>query len=212
MRSIPLNDHRNFNEASTWVPLFEITLAPGDVQYLTPCPTPVTVDGHTYQPFPIMLEELRDDGKGEIATVRLVVSNVEGLLGTRIKQSSSGLDGQPIAFKIYSVEQDLVVYEETLEISKVGPITTQSIVFELGMFNPFTVRLLQEKFLRDFCWNRYKGNGCWVRRSNGSFAQPALFVAGDPDSCGKHLEDCDRHNNVLRFNSFPGIPGGGAFV
>jgi phage-related protein len=194
------------------VPLFDITLAAGDVQYLTPCPTAIDADGHTYQSFPVMLEELRDDGKGEIATVRLTVSNVEGLLGTKIKQSTTPIDGQPLVFKIWSVEHATVVYEETLEIIKVGPITTQTIVFELGMFNPFTVKLLQEKFLRDFCWNRYKGQGCWVLLSTGAYATPATFMAGSPDSCTKKMDDCIRHGNVRRFNSFPGIPGNGAFV
>lgn len=212
MRQIPANDHREFNDPSTWVPLFDVQLAPGDVQYLTPCPEPITVDGHEYQPFPVMIEELRDDGKGEIATVRMIVSNVEGLLGTKIKQATTPIDGQPITFKVFSHEQNAVVYEETLEITKVGPITTQSIVFELGMFNPFTVRLLQEKFLRDFCWNRYKGQGCWVKRSTGVFVMPAGFAADAPDTCSKKRSDCDRHNNVMRFNSFPGIPGGGGFV
>lgn len=212
MRTIPFNDHREFNNPSTWVPLFDVQLAPGDVQYLTPSPDAITADGHEYQSFPMMLEELRDDGKGEIATVRLIVSNVEGLLGTKIKQATTAIDGQPIIFKIFSVEKNTVVYEETLEISKVGPITNQSITFELGMFNPFTVRLLQEKFLRDFCWNRYKSQGCWVKRSNGIYAMPAIFVTGTPDSCTKKRSDCDRHNNIMRFNSFPGIPGGGGFV
>ena len=210
-RIIPYNDHREFNNPSSWVPLFDVQLAPGDVQYLTPSSDAITADGHDYQSFPVMIEELNDDGKGEISTVRMIVSNVEGLLGTKIKQSS-GVDGQPIIFKVWSIEQGAVVYEETLEIIKVGPITTTTIVFELGMFNPFTVRLLQEKFLRDFCWNRYKGQGCWVSRSTGLFATPAAFVAGTPDSCTKKLADCDRHNNVLRFNSFPGIPGSGGFV
>lgn len=211
MLEIPFNDHRSFNEASTWVPLFEVTLAPDDVLYLTPCPTPVVVDGNTYQPYPVMIDELRDDGKGEISTVSMTVSNIAGALGTKIKQNP-GVDGQPITFKVFSVEQDGVVYEETLEIIKVGPITTESITFELGMFNPFTTRLLHEKFLRDFCWNRYKGAGCWLKASTGAYAAPFAFVAGSPDSCSKKRTDCDRHHNVLRFNSFPGIPGGGGFV
>jgi len=208
---IPNNDHRNFNEASTWVPLFDVTLAPGDVHHLTPCPTPVVADGNTYQSFPVTVEELRDDGKGEVATVSMTVSNIAGVLGTKIKENP-GIDGQPITFKIWSVEQGAVVYEETLEIIQVGAITAEHITLELGMFNPFTTKLLHEKFLRDFCWNRYKGKGCWLKMANGSYVAPAGFVAGAPDSCTKKLGDCDRHANVRRFNSFPGIPGGGGFV
>lgn len=208
---IPGNDHRSFNNPSVWIPLFDVQLAVDDVHYLTPSPEVVTADGHDYQTFPIMLDELRDDGKGEVSTVNLTVSNITGTLGTKIKQNP-GIDGQPVVFKVWSVEQAAVVYEETMEIIKVGSITSESISFELGMFNPWTARLLHEKFLRDFCWNRYKAAGCWLKRSNGTFAAPSAFTTGSPDSCTKKLTDCVRHTNVTRFNSFPGIPGSGGYV
>jgi phage-related protein len=211
MLTIPMNDHRSFNTPSTWIPLFDVQTSPGNVLYLTPSPTAVTADGHTYEPFPVMIDELRDDGKGEVATVKMTVSNITGTLGTLIKNNAS-IDGQPITFKVWSVEQGAVVYEETMEIIKVGPITSESITFELGMFNPFLAKLLHEKFMRDFCWNRYKGAGCWLKRSSGTFAAPSGFTAGSPDSCTKKLTDCVRHANVLRFNSFPGIPGNGGYV
>jgi len=210
MRDIPGDDHRSFQDPSTWVPLFEIDIET-EILYLTPSPTSMTVDGHTYNPFPVMLEELRDDGKGEISTVQLVCSDIEGTLSTAIKESGS-IDGNNITFKIYSVELADVVYEEVLEIIRCGPMTAQSITFELGMFNPFTVKLLQQKFLKDFCWNRYKGEGCYLTLSDGTYAAPAAFTAGSPDTCTHKLDDCIRHNNVLRINTFPGIPGGGGFV
>lgn len=210
MLPIPDNDHRSFNEPSTWVPLFEVQLAEGDVHYLTPSPDPVTADGHEYQPFPVMIDDLRDDGKGEIATIGMTISNIAGALGTTIKQNP-GIDGQPVTFKIWSVEKGAVVYEETLEIIAVKAITAQTVTLELGIFNPYTTRLLHEKFLRDFCWNRYKGRGCWLKTVAGYLA-PAAFVAGSPDTCNRKRTDCDRHGNILRFNSFPGIPGGGGFV
>ncbi len=211
MLTVPFNDHRKFNDPSTWVPLFDITLSPDDVQYLTPCPDGITADGHDYRPYPVMIDELRDDGKGEVATVHMTVSNITGVLGTKIKQNPA-IDGKPIVFKVWSVECAAVVYEETLEIIKVANIVDNSITFELGMFNPFLASLLSEKFLRDFCWSRYKGAGCWLKRSDGTYAAPAAFLSGVPDSCTKKRVDCDRHGNVLRFNSFPGIPGGGGFV
>lgn len=212
MRVIPFNDHRNFNSASTWVPLFEIQVAPGDVYYLTPCPDSIEADGHAYQPFPVYIEDLEDNGKGTISTIRMLVSNIDGLLGTKIKQTTTPIDGQPVTFKVWSVEQEAVVFEETMEISKVSSITNQALTFELGMFNPYTVKLLQEKFLRDFCWNRYKGKGCWITKSSGGYIIPAQFRYDSPDTCNKKMSDCLRHNNVMRFNSFPGIPGNGGFV
>jgi phage-related protein len=211
MLPIPGNDHRSFSEPPIWLPLFDVQLAPGDVRYLTPSPEAVTADGHEYQPFPIMIQELTDDGKGEITTVQMVVSNIAGTLGSAIK-ATPGIDSQPVVFKIWSTGQSAVIYEESLEIIKVGPITVESITFELGIFNPFTAKLLQEKYMRDFCWNRYKGRGCWVKWSTGGYAAPAGFTAGSPDSCSRKLADCRRHANVSRFNSFPGIPGNGGFV
>jgi phage-related protein len=211
MLIIPGNDHRTFNNPSVWIPLFEIQLAVGEIYYLTPCPEVITADYHDYQPFPIMIEELRDDGKGEVATVSMTVSNITGALGSAIK-NNPGIDSQPVTFKVWSVEQGAVVYQETMEIIKVSSISSASITFELGMFNPYTARLLHEKFLRDFCWNRYKGAGCWFKRTDGSYASPPDFLAGSPDTCTKKISDCARHVNVWRFNSFPGIPGSGGFV
>lgn len=205
------NDHRTFNNPSIWIPLFDVQFTEGEVYHLTPSPEAITADGHEYQPFPVMIEEFTDDGKGEIATINMTVSNITGTLGTRIKQNP-GIDGQPITFKVWSVQQEAIVYEETMEIIKVASITVESISFELGMFNPFTVQLLSEKFLHDFCWNRYKGKGCWLTLSNGTYTASASFNIGSPDSCTHKRADCDRHNNIFRFNSFPGIPGNGGFV
>lgn len=214
-KMIPDNDHRGFNQPSVWVPLFEIQL---DAQtlYYTPNPEEIIADGNTYTPFPVMLDEIRDDGKGEIATVQLIISNIDGVLGSYLKQSGS-VDGQSVIFKIYSAEKNMVVYQETLEILKCGPITDEAIVLELGTFNPFLVSLHNERYLTDFCWNVYKGRGCWIKRVNGSYSRPVGFVEGSPDSCKRTLEDCERHCNEMRFNAFPGIPGsawigGGGYV
>ena len=208
---IPANDHRSFNTPSTWIPLFDVQVAPGTVYHLTPSSAAVTADGHEYKPFPVMIDELRDDGKGEVATVTMTVSNITGTLGAAIKQNPA-IDGQPVTFKVWSVDQSAVVYEETMEIIAVKSITSESITFELGMFNPFLSRLLSEKFLRDFCWNRYKGQGCWLKLSTGGYSMPLSFTTGAPDSCTKKMADCVRHTNIRRFNSFPGIPGAGGFV
>ena len=143
MLMIPGNDHRSFNIPSIWIPLFDVQTAPGNVLYLTPSPEAVTADGHDYQPFPVMIDELRDDGKGEVATVELTVSNITGTLGTTIK-TNPAIDGQPVTFKVWSVEQGAVVYEETMEIIRVKQISAESITIELGMFNPFLTRLLSE--------------------------------------------------------------------
>lgn len=210
MRSILSNDHRSFQSPSVWVPLFEVALD-DQTLYLTPSSTALTADGHEYQPFPIMLEEIRDDGKGDVNTINLTCSDIEGTLGTKIKQIGS-LDGYSLIFKIYSVELESVVYEESLEILKTGPITEQTVSLELGMFNPFTVKLLVEKYLKDFCWNRYKGRGCWITKSDGTFLQPSGFTVGSPDTCTHKMVDCVRHTNTTRINSCPGIPGGGGFV
>lgn len=210
MRTIPNNDHRQFNDPSIWIPLFEISLGE-DTYYYTPNPEPVFADGNEYVPFPVILEEVTEDGKGEISTVRLVCSNVEGMLSTKLKQVRN-VDGQLVTFKVYSVQVGDVIYEETLEIVKIVEITPQTVVFELGIWNPFLTNLVQEKFLRDFCWNTYKGKGCWIKKSDGSYISPTGFTAGNPDSCNRTLADCKRHNNVMRFNSFPGIPGGIGYV
>jgi len=211
MKTITGNDHRQFNAPSIWIALFDITIG-DNTYYYTPNLEAITADGHNYEPFPVMLDELTSDGKGEIATVRLICGNIAGLLSTAIKDSSRNVDGEIITFKVYSVDQAAVIYEEDLEILKIEEITTNTIVFELGNWNPFMTKLLQEKFLRDFCWNRYKQSGCWIKKSDCTYTQPSGFTTGSPDTCTRQLSDCKRHTNELRFNAFPGIPGGGGYV
>jgi phage-related protein len=209
-RNIPGNDHRNFNNPPMWAALFDIAL-PTETFHYTVVNDVITVDGIRYTPFPMYLEEITEDGKGEVANIKLIVSNIGGVLSDQIKRSNQ-VEGSQITFKIYSYAQEAIIYEESLEIIKVGPISRENISFELGTFNPYLVRLLQEKFLRDFCWNRYKAKGCWILKSDGTYMQPAGFTTGSPDTCIRRYSDCVRHLNINRFNSFPGIPGGGGFV
>ena len=70
------NEHRNFNNPPIWIPLFEITVA-GETFYLTPNFDTITVDGHDYTPFPITLDELVEDGQGEVSTVKLALSTID---------------------------------------------------------------------------------------------------------------------------------------
>ncbi len=209
-RTVPDNDHLNFNDPSVWVPLFDITLT-DEAYHYTPNPSPLTVDGVTYEPFPILLEGLDEDAKGNVATVRLLVSNVEGLLPDSLKTSRE-VEGCEVVYRSYSVTIGEVVFEETLEVISIEEITDEYCAIELGAFNPFLAQLLVEKYLKDFCWNTYKGKGCWIGKIDGTHAAPAGWTTGDPDTCLHNRDDCKRHANTMRFNSFPGIPGGGGFV
>ena len=210
MTDIPENDHRSFQTPSTWIPLFEVDTG-GSILYLTPGSVSQTVDGHEYLPFPIMMDEMSQNDQGEVKNVKLICSDIEGTLVTTLKQTGS-IDGNDVVFKIYSVEIGEVVLEEYLQIIHCGPCIEGTVTFELGMFNPYMVKLLQEKFFRDFCWNRYKQKGCWITKRDGTFLQPADFTAGSPDTCDHTLTDCIRHTNALRISTCPGIPGYGGYV
>ncbi len=213
-RTIPDNEHLEFNDSSEWAPLFEIALA-DQTHYVTPNHEAIDADGNTYSPFPVYLEEISEDGGGEVQTVRLVVSGINNVLSTQIKQAD-GIDGHEVVYKVYSCRRAQVIREEHLEIIKCSGIKKDSISLELGAFNPFLVQMLQEKFLTDFCWNRYKGEGCWLKNYDGTYRQPDTFAEGSPDSCTQRINDCKRHfpgeDTTLRFNSFPGIPGAGGYV
>lgn len=203
---IPDLDHREFANPSTWIPLFEIDISPQYFRF-TPNPVEVVIGDNTYKPFPVQINEIRDDGKGEVAEVTLTVSNVAGLVSTAIRNAGY-IDGNDIVFSIYSVEKAEVVYSDTLEIISVGPITDEAVTIQVGMFNPFMISLLQQKFVRDFCWNTFQGEGCWIKQSDGTYAAPTGFTnSGSGTFCKHTIEDCEHsHNNVLRANLFPGIP------
>lgn len=213
MRSIPNQDHRLFGTPSVWVACFEITLGGSTYRYTSNVES-VVVDGYTYTPFPVELADISEDGQGDISSVKLICSNISDTLSTAIR-TSKDVDGQPVVYKLVSIRSgysNTTIYTETMEIIKIDSISKDSVVFEVGPFNPFLIRLLQEKFLTDFCWNTYKGKGCYLKRSTGTYSAPSGFTTGSPDTCDRSLEDCRRHVNSPRFNSFPGIPGYGGYI
>lgn len=212
-RTVASNDHLKFNNPSIWIPLFEVEID-STTYYMTPNPTSITYSGNSYTSFPMVLEEISDDGKGEITSARLICSDIEGIFATTLKASGS-IDGNPLKFLVYSVDLEDVVYEENLEITKCSSATKETVSFELGMFNPITIKLLQQKFISNFCWNMYKGKGCYILTPSLTYLPPANFTVtavGIGDTCSKIIDDCTLHGNVLRFNGFPGIPGRGGFV
>ena len=277
MRNIPNDEHLKFNQPNTWIPLFEVN-AGGSLFYFTPNPEAVFIQGQTYTPMPIALQELKELSTGEVPNVQLIASNLDNSLAAAIKAVGS-IDGEKIVYKILvipkvwcpvttyalgdkvysnghiyectdagksdsveptwnnapgsvtidnpggffevqwtedSAAADNVIFEETLEIISVGPITEETITFEVGAFNPYTVKLLQEKYQKNFCWNTYKGDGCWIKQPDGTYTQPHVPSGGAwAASCDKTLGNCKANSreNTKRFNAFPTLTSsGGRFV
>lgn len=124
------------------------------------------------------------------------------------RTGSSTTSDNTIVWKEDSTATDNIVFEEVQEIIKTGPITKKSITLEIGVFNPYLVKLLQRKYLTDFCWNTYKGKGCYISKPDGTFLAPSGFT--DHGSCDKSLSDCINNTNTSRFNAFPTLNSKGS--
>ena len=109
-----------------------------------------------------------------------------------------------------------ILFSETLEIIKCYGLTDEQIVLDLGIFNPYEAQLLQEKYLKNFCWNVYKGEGCWIKQPPPTVpAYTAPNGCNFANACRKNLVDCMSADklNTARFDAYPALSAvGGKFV
>ena len=113
-----------------------------------------------------------------------------------------------------SAATDNILVSESLEVLKVSSVSSNTIVMELGPFNPYLVTYLQERYLKDFCWNTYKGKGCYILQPDGTYTKPNGETF-DESTCDKTLATCKALNkkNTARFNAVPTLSAtGGRFV
>jgi len=131
---------------------------------------------------------------------------------------NSGIGGytndSTVVWKEDSANTDNILIDYDLEILSVGPVTTESITFIVGNFNPYLIKLLQEKYLKNFCFNVYKGDGCYIKQQDNTYLKPnsAAFSA---TTCDKTIYTCSGYDkqNTSRFNSFLMLANkGGRFV
>jgi len=163
---------------------------------------PITLEGATYEPFPVKLGELEQTQEGDLVTVDLSVSNVTRELAYRL-EIGRGFTGLPVVGRLCHV--DTLVAGPALELRfEVGgaAVNREAVTFTLETPNFFRELAPRDAFTRDRCRHRYKGRLCGY--------------TGDLPTCDFTLADCKAHGDQAasfglsrrwpaNFGAFPGI-------
>jgi lambda family phage minor tail protein L len=197
--------------------LFELDLPGGTTtMYFAKDNDAVDYRGHTYLPWPIGMDEPSETSKGEIGTLNVSFGCQDPDLMTLV-QLYNGLEKCAMrVIQVFTLTDPLGCIVDNFVISKWAVAADRkSVAWTLA--TPFSImqaKIAPRKYGRLFCAWDYKGHRCWPW-SGSAFTTPtgdpggAWTVAGtNGDTCGKTLEECRMHHNVLRFGGFPSIPSG----
>ena len=216
--------------ADTVVELFSLdcSVLGGPVYSWTPGPlngAPLSLAGVQYAPLPIETEGFEWNGRGQLPTPKVRVSNISGLaagiviglgdaLGatmTRIRTFAMFLDGQPNADSGALFEPDI------FRVERKSKHTNLIIEWELSSQIDVTgLKLPRRQVIRNTCTHTYRAwNGSAFVYGSCPYAGLAEYQAdGTPtgqdslDVCGKRLSDCILRfgaNTPLPTRAFPGV-------
>ena len=96
MKSLPLalRQAKNaFGQDSPWLPLLELTLpAPDNTVFrVVPNNEDIVFQGNTYTAFPVQIELPKESSKGDIPTIKMMMSNLTGVLQSHLEALNGGI-------------------------------------------------------------------------------------------------------------------------
>lgn len=199
MKTLPANVILEKNKIATtgaWLLLLDITLADASVIRLARNNENVTFQSNTYTAFNFDIDSTKNNGRGEIPTVTLRVSNVSQLLQAYVEDANGGVG---FTVKLWVVNSALLSenYAELAMTFDVLACESDSkwITFTLGAPNPLRRRYPLYRAIANSCNWTFKGREC--------------NYSGAVATCKRTLADCRSKNNSARFGGRPGLAGNG---
>lgn len=179
-------------DTDAWYYLFQISVTSGTYIYVTNHSETVTYQGLSYEPAPITIGDIVEDGKGNLENIPLSVSNVNRIIMSYIELYD--LQGNDVIIYLMNHSDNTVVID--MGTYQIMEITADEKVanFILGHYNFFKL---------SFPSNRYN-----KRRCRWQFKSTECGYSGVETVCDFTFADCQVRNNSDRFGGFPGIPGG----
>lgn len=167
---------------------------------LTSRSEPTVLDGETYNPWPFSFDKVDSGEPGDLAQVRLRISNVGGYPGGLLRDYA-GLSGRRVVLRM--AHEDLLASAgdsrswtfEVVAASASGPEVTLT----LGHAPLHRLAFPSGRFTRYACRFRFRDARCGWTTSD----------TGDPDACDRTLDGangCEAHGNTNRFGGFPAMP------
>lgn len=154
----------------------------------------VEFNSETYSKFPITHDSIPDNGRGEIDTVNVRVSNVSRLIQAYLELYD--FRGKKVTITQVFLDQ---LADADAKISYIFYIdnykaSDQDVEFQLtSRFDVIDVMLPLGAYNRNYCRWKFKSTECGY--------------VGAESVCNKTKQDCrDNKNNVQRYGGFPSIP------
>lgn len=175
-----------------WLVLLDIDLGNGVVLYLVNNNEDITFNTQLYTAFAFNIVLPKENGRGEIPSVELSVSNTTRAIQTYIEQYAGGV-GATVTLRVVHADNLAEDYTELTMILDVlaTKSTAQYVSFTLGAPNPMRQRFPQHQYIALSCMWIYKGAECGY--------------AGAIATCGRTWAECELHNNTGKFGGFPGL-------
>jgi lambda family phage minor tail protein L len=209
---IVIEEKNKLGTDSVFMILLEITIPGTPIVYITNNGDNVTWRGHEWLAFPFEISELNENSTGEVPQWTISLDNRQRVMEKYLTDYDyylkiNGIEGNEIICNCYVVNsKDLANTEAIKEVyfELNNPSTTHEVAtFTLTANSPFGITIPKRKYLKQFCFWKFKGIECC-----GSLpCTNPLLAAGT--TCDKSLLQCESYNNSGRFGGWPSVGLGG---
>lgn len=154
----------------------------------------VTYLGVTYTAFSIKHDQVSDNSKSEIDTLKVTVANVNRVFQSYLE--TYDLRGKKVTIRLVWANQlaDTDAYIDFVYYIDSYTATDETVEFTLmGRLDILDAKLPYGKYNRNYCRWKFKSTECGY--------------AGAQTTCDKTKQTCrDTMNNILRYGAFPSVP------
>lgn len=183
------------------------------LEVLIPGVDPVTItnngedviwDSRTWLAFPFEISELNENSAGEVPQWTITLDNRQRVIEKYLSDYDqylkvNGIEGNEIKCNCFIVNsKDLdnpeAIKEVYFELSQPST-TSEQATFVLTADSPFNIMVPKRRFIKQYCYWKFKGLECGY--------------AGSASTCDKSLLQCKSYENSSRFGGFPGVGQGG---
>jgi hypothetical protein len=151
------------NQRGVWARLYEVELdGVSNTLYLTDNPTELPLDGRSYRPYPIKLQSMTESGEESNVEFEIYVTNIDGLIINELENDNILSRKVKIIFVFISHDTGIInrAFDISSEIlSATADVDSAVIVFKLGRFNLFDIKLPNNLWIDSRCEHVYRSEG-----------------------------------------------------
>ena len=199
MRSLPAGIIEAKNKLASevpWLTLLELYPNGSDIVRIVNDNQLVSFGGNDYFPFPFIVGDREENGRGNLTSLTITICNVENVLSELI-DVNDGFEGQKVIYRL--INNGVQAYAETFRV-QLANVNSREARFTVGDDDLLKVAFPTGRFYRSRCRFSYRGGLC---QYVGAIATCDLSLRSSK-GCEAHSADSALHPK--RFAGFPGIP------